>query len=1098
MTEIEIKNSIDPLLKDLSEYKNLESTEALISKLTELLGIRTEDRYLLNIPRVDAELSRFELAPGFAKQPSAFGINHNKEDLVDLKLYWVKKTTKTNLSWLVGLTPNFEDSPANDFDKVGIDFVIPEQANSLIILLSNRFKVRSLEIHDFITPTQVEIFKKWSLININKGSEPNLAKQEFHETIWNSFDFEPVNRKFYIELVESFKVLVIHLEKEYGKKSSVAFTTRLLGRLLFIWFLRKKKIISDKFNYFDINLIQNQIDFYRNSLEILFFETLNKDISDRSHSDKFTPYLNGGLFDINKNDFYQDKKLTFPDGFFNHLFHILNKYNFTVDESSPEFQHVAIDPEMLGRIFESLLAEEIDETTGGSKKKTTGAFYTPREVVTYMCEEAVIQFLKNKIPDTTDRDRRLQELIRLPESIFRDQDQNKRRDWKPYLESIQLALDGNEEVSGLKVLDPAVGSGAFPMGMLQVLVKIYTRLDSKYEKNISQLKREILSRSIYGVDINQTAIEICRLRAWLTLIVDIKDGEEILPLPNLEFKFVCANSLITLPIKEQFSLFSENLLREKLLSIKDSYFKTNNKKIKNNLQKDYLELINSTNNDLFDTTKTILLKSYNPFDISNSAEFLDTDLMLSVSKFSIVIGNPPYIGESGHKHLFRQVAENSELKKYYTGKMDYFYFFFHLALDLCQKDSIVAFITTNYFITASGALGLRADLDKRSKIIKLINFNELKIFKNAKGQHNLITILNVNTDSLQDSQLSINHSTGDVKTGELDKILDGSSLNTSYLTIGNQKVFEGDKKYIRFINQDNNNIKERILDKLVEISEKISDYCLVNQGVVTGCDYVSKRNFSKINFDKSIKDKDGIFVLDIKNDRDVSFINSLNNDEKKLLRSFYKNSNINHFSCDISPNKYLLYINSKIHNIDSFPNIKKHLMKFKPILDDRREVLNGKIEWFDIQWSRNEQLFLEEKIVVPYRSATNNIGYNNVEWFCRSDVYIIKSKNKRDILIPITGLLNSKVIYFWLYNKGKKKGEILEMFPEFINEIPIKLDNPEIISSISEVTQKLINTNPLTSESLILALSEELNNLVFKLYELNDEEISVINNQYKN
>ena len=123
-------------------------------------------------------------------------------------------------------------------------------------------------------------------------------------------------------------------------------------------------------------------------------------------------------------------KLTFPNGFFNHLFNTLNKYNFTVDESSPEFQHVAIDPEMLGRIFESLLAEQVDESTGDNKKKVTGAFYTPREIVSYMCEESIIQFLKTNISFSPDRDKKIEELIRLPEAIFRDQDSNKRRDWK--------------------------------------------------------------------------------------------------------------------------------------------------------------------------------------------------------------------------------------------------------------------------------------------------------------------------------------------------------------------------------------------------------------------------------------------------------------------------------------------------------------------------------------------------------------------------------------------------------------------------------------------------------------------------------------------
>jgi type I restriction-modification system DNA methylase subunit len=342
------------------------------------------------------------------------------------------------------------------------------------------------------------------------------------------------------------------------------FTTRLIGRILFIWFLRKKALINQKIGYFEVGSSSNQNDYYKKKLEILFFEVLNKEISTRQASDKETPYLNGGLFDVNETDFYDDKNLSFPNGFFNNLFETLNKYNFTVDESSPEFQQVAIDPEMLGRIFESLLAEQIDEETGSSQKKVTGAFYTPREIVNYMCEQSIIEFIKSKVPDTTDRDRRIEELVRLPETIFRDQDQNKRRDWKPYSEKILKILIGDGADSPISILDPAVGSGAFPMGMLHLIVKICTRLDSRFENSISNLKRRILSKSLYGVDIQQSAIEICRLRAWLSIIVDISEGDVVEPLPNLDFKFICANTLVALSDDNQHSLFEDVNLKEKL------------------------------------------------------------------------------------------------------------------------------------------------------------------------------------------------------------------------------------------------------------------------------------------------------------------------------------------------------------------------------------------------------------------------------------------------------------------------------------------------------------------------------------------------------
>jgi len=700
MTNQEIRKKLDPLLKQLSDEKSFDVAEKVASTVLELLNLQPERRYLVNFPRVDAELSRFELAPNFDRQAAAFDIPVDKNDIFDPKLFWIKKTSKTNLSWLIGLAPNFEDSEANDYKSIGIDFVIPSSCDSVIILLSNKYKVRSLELKGHLTHTQYEIFTEWTSIDTEGIEDTGEIKRVIHSKLWESFDFEPINRKFYLELVEHFSLLVLHLEKTYGRKPSVMFTTRLIGRILFIWFLRKKGFVNQAMDYFTIEDPLNQTQYYKKKLEVLFFDTLNKEIAERADGDSFTPYLNGGLFDASETDFYGDQKLTFPNGFFSQLYETLSKYNFTVDESSPEFQQVAVDPEMLGRIFECLLAEQIDDTTGNNKKKATGAFYTPREIVGYMCEQSVIEFFKKKLPDSPERDRRIEELVRLPETIFRDQDQNKRRDWKPYSEALLKALKGDANSEPITILDPAVGSGAFPMGMLHLLVKIYTRLDSKFEKNVSQLKRDILSKSLYGVDIEQTAIEICRLRAWLSIIVDVSVDDVIEPLPNLDFKFACANTLIPLHDDKQKSFFVDYSLQDKLVGIRDEYFSASKKSKKIKLQKEYEEL--TRNQDLFDDIKTRQLKSYKPFDIGASSEFYDPKIHHGIEFFDIIIGNPPYVGEKGNKDTFQKIAETTLGERFYERRMDLFYFFFHISLDYLRDGGILSFITTNYFITATG------------------------------------------------------------------------------------------------------------------------------------------------------------------------------------------------------------------------------------------------------------------------------------------------------------------------------------------------------------------------------------------------------------
>ena len=379
---------------------------------------------------------------------------------------------------------------------------------------------------------------------------------------------------------------------------------------------------------------------------------------------------------------------------------------------------------MLGRIFESLLAEQIDENTGNSKKKATGAFYTPREIVSYMCEQSLGEYLKTKVPYTPDRDSRIDELLRMPEALFRDQDQNKRRDWKPYRESIIKALEGTKTEPALTVLDPAVGSGAFPMGMLHLLTKIYSRLDSKFEKDISGLKRDILSRSLYGVDIEQTAIEITRLRAWLSIIVDIPEGEKVQPLPNLEFKFVCANTLIPLDDSKQATFFTDHDLKDKLITIRDDYFRTSSKTKKEKLQKDYLKLTQVAS--LYDNKKTQQLKSYKPFDISASSEFYDPELMHGVQAFDVVIGNPPYVRQEEIKQF------KNDFKNYYkvfSARSDLYTYFYERGMSLLINKGNLIYISSNKFMRARYGVYLRDLIRNCFDILEVVNFGSVHKFE---------------------------------------------------------------------------------------------------------------------------------------------------------------------------------------------------------------------------------------------------------------------------------------------------------------------------------------------------------------------------------
>jgi methylase of polypeptide subunit release factors len=1051
MNTVEIKNKFDVLLKKLSAERSFDVAEKITAELVELLNIKTKERFLVNMPRVDAELTRFQLAPGFARQAAAYELPHEDNKPIDLKLFWVKKTSKTNLSWLIGLTPNFEDTLSNDYKNIGIDFVVPESCDSITVLLSNRFKVRALELKDHITQTQLEIFTQWVKLSELEVADQSELKDTLHAKLWESFNFEPVNLKFYKELVEHFNILVHHLEKKLERKMAVMFTTRLIGRLLFVWFLKKKNLVNGDIKYFSIPELDKQNEYYKNKLEKLFFEVLNKEITDRDNGDKFTPYLNGGLFDKNTTDFFNDPNLSFPNGYFNQLFITLNKYNFTVDESSPEFQHVAIDPEMLGRIFESLLAEQIDEDTGNSKKKITGAVYTSREIVSYMCEQSLIEYLKTTVPDAPDRDRRIDELVRMPEAIFRDQDQNKRRDWKPYRESIIKALEGSKSESPLTVLDPAVGSGSFPMGMLHLLVKVYSRLDPKFEKDISGLKRDILSRSIYGVDIEQTAVEICRLRAWLSIIVDIPENEKVEPLPNLEFKFVCANALIPLDNTEQATFITDHDLKNKMIAIRNEYFKTSSKVKKEKLQKDYLKLTQGAS--LFDNKKTQQLKSYRPFDVSSSSEFYDPELMHGVQAFDIVIGNPPYVSinqlarskdplitylKSKHVSLgnfygvnLHSVPGNS---KKYPPKPNMYAFFFVVSSFFAKKLGHIAFIVPKGVLTAK-------DLDVvRYFFLDKLRINQIVAFKKRVFLHNGTTSASVPTSSLvillknNKEQKDYNINATSINLEDINNF-QFTQIKSSVLTkkLNNWNVILSDEECNKLIDKYENNNSTNIYYEHSNMNKP------------------SQHNFY---FDVG-------FILDNK-----KILSEINITEKSKYYDLFDASGFNNYILETKK-----YYPKEQSNIQLTKNSQGYI-----VLDQKYKIL----------WSvKNPKIFVfsDEDIIFPMGKAA-----------------LIASNDKNEIFY-LLGLLNSKLSWFIFNTYFKNEGEKDFLLPisalKSFFKVPRLEKDDKNKRRLIEIISQLITLKKSSKDADVKNLESQIDQFVYKLYDLTPKEIEIVENSSK-
>lgn len=375
----------------------------------------------------------------------------------------------------------------------------------------------------------------------------------------NAFSVEKLSDEFFAEYKERYQAFCLHLQglpdtvrqrafgqDEKSDKLLRDFVKKLLGRLVFLHFLQRKGWLGaplgrDDWSGGDPRFFQNLFKqfpkpdkFYSGCLVHLFFETLNV----RRRGDRFevpglpasrVPYLNGGLFD---DDPELTKKLDFKPALFQDLFEFFERYNFTIDENSPDDHEVGIDPEMLGRIFENLISENEER----AKNKEMGAYYTRREVVHYMCQHALYRYLRGQlladgVPETAPEAEALRQLVYTYERGDKDSPAGK------YLRQHGRKIE--EALDRAKICDPAIGSGAFPIGLLQVILAIKAELDSTLDR--AGAKRDLIQNCIHGVDLDSGAVDIARLRFWLSLVVD-EDAPT--PLPNLDYKIMQGNSLL--------------------------------------------------------------------------------------------------------------------------------------------------------------------------------------------------------------------------------------------------------------------------------------------------------------------------------------------------------------------------------------------------------------------------------------------------------------------------------------------------------------------------------------------------------------------------
>lgn len=935
--------------------------------------------------------------------------------------------------------------------------------------------------------------------------------------IEEAFNVEKVSKEFFANYKELFLQLVDNLKDIRNKDDRInfEFTTRsiteanfckkLMGQLVFLYFIQKKGWLGvkrgSKWGEGDKNFLRHTFDraisegknFFNDYLEHLFYEALadgERDDNWFSLLDCKIPFLNGGLFERYKDYNWIDTDIIFDNSLFSNsqktksgdigtgILDVFDRYNFTVKEDEPLEKEVAVDPEMLGKVFEELL--EVQD------RKSKGAFYTPREIVHYMCQESLINYLytelditeeinttglsKQDIADFIHHSDNLSQI----ENLATEKEGNNTK----YKHILSGAIKVNAKaidkaLENIKICDPAIGSGAFPVGMMNEIVRARIALvESGFlpeakKRTTYEYKRQAIQNSIYGVDIESGAVEIAKLRLWLSLVVDEEDIENIKPLPNLDYKIVQGNSLLDL-----YNVIIPVHLQTKFNEYASLLFDESSKQKKKTYQKE----LNNIKDEVFKIAKSLGCNATFDFHFFFHEAFKN-------GGFDIVIANPPYVGEKGHKELFEPIKKCS-LKEFYLGKMDLFYFFFHLALNILKTNGCCSFITTNYYITALGARNLRADFKRRATLDELINFNEMKIFESALGQHNLITMLTKSNNPDKLCKL-VNVNRKGFMDNNFDNIVAGKDTETTYNNIPQKDLYEGEENYIRLSKEDENSELSIILNKIKNNNEALGNICNVNTGIFTACD--------------------SVFIDNIENYKQKFIPNNL---EKSLLKPLFKNSDIKRYYTINQVKKLLIYHHEKAnYNLNEIPNIMNYLSQYKEQLQNRKDnSLKGALKrgrWDVMALPKVTLKFNAPKIVAPQRNKINTFGYNECEWYASADVYFITEPKPEYQLKYILSLLNSNLYYIWLYNKGKRKGESLELYQKPLSEIPIKKADEQtqnkfvsIVDKILAITQTEDYLQNQEKQEAVKEYEKQIDVMVYKLYELTYEEILTIDKDF--
>jgi len=738
------------------------------------------------------------------------------------------------------------------------------------------------------------------------------------------------------------------------------FVKRMMGRIVFLYFIQKKgwlavpqtKNWSDGNHDYLFDLFKSskhKDNFYTKELVPLFFTTLNNINSEDINNEFRFPYLNGGLFDDSQDKIYNDLKL--PQDIFFSLFQTFNDFNFTVHEDAPDEHTVAVDPEMLGHIFENLLEDN----------KEKGAFYTPKEIVHYMCQESLAEHLSAKFD------------VQYRKTIFNLITQ------KPLEPTEELWAKQNATelilvLEKLKICDPAIGSGAFPMGLLQEIFNLMVVLYSYKgwgKVNEVDIKKHIIQESIYGVDLDAGAVDIARLRFWLSLVVDETIPQ---PLPNLDFKIMQGDSLKGIQVIDVTA--DQKFEEYKLL-----YFEENNPTRKAELKEKinfYLQKILTTANQF---------SSYNiTFDFRY---FFSEVFHGPFSGFDIVIGNPPYGAKlsKDEKEIYKTMFHDVHMRT-----PDTFNYFISKSFTLLKPDGVIAFIVPNNLL-------FQNENTKTRQL--LINHNYLK------------RVINLGDNTFDNADVPTCIFVG-LKKKEAEYYIDYSDNRKE--RIENIDFFLAQKSLL------NTEVKD-VPDMVIGVS---------SSGVKLMKD-IEAKSYS-VN-EIALEMASGISTGNDKVFRISKQFAEENNFETELIKPVLVGGDIDKYR--INYNNTSLIYTARDTKIEKYPLIEKYLMDFKDKLETRSETKQGILPWYALGRQRYPQLLEEEKIIMRQTSDSIRATYDTQGYYVLNSILVFKINPQIDISYKYALVaLNSKMNNLIYKNNTQEEGRTFaEVKPQNVRKL---------------------------------------------------------------